>query len=64
MSKGRGDLQDTARKMTRQSQQDRRGPMNPNRQRQPKRLGMAGRLMSRARSLISRSIKGPDLGGG
>lgn len=64
MAKGRGDMQATAKKMTRQSAQDRRGPMNPNRQRQPKRLGMAGRLMSRVQRMIGKSIKGPDLGGG
>lgn len=44
------------------SKQDRRGPQNPNRQRQPKRLGTAGGQVPTAR--IAQSIKGSDLGMG
>lgn len=44
------------------SRQNRRGPQNPNRQRQPKRAGMAdGQLQT---AMVSRSIKGSDLGAG
>lgn len=64
MSSGRGSLKDTAAKSKRQSAMDRRGPQNPARQRQPKRLGMAGRLMASIKRMIGRSIKGPDLGTG
>ena len=44
------------------STQDRRGPQNPARQRQPKRMGLASRMFSSVGTLLGSVLKGPDKG--
>lgn len=52
-----------AQMFQRASTQVRRGPQNPNRQRQPSRVGMAPRMMAAARAFLG-TLKGPDKGTG
>ena len=51
-----------ASKAKRDSAQDRRGPQNPNRQRQPKRMGLASAMFSAVGTLLNSVFKGPDKG--
>jgi len=44
------------------AKQDRRGPQNPNRQRQPVRKGASGSQLKT--DMVAASIKGSDLGAG
>lgn len=57
-----GTLAKAAKREKAHSAQNRRGPQNPNRQRQPKRVGTAGGQL--ATSKVAKVIKGPDLGAG
>jgi len=59
----KGTTGDRAMEFTRKSGMDRRGPQNPNRQRQPRRMG-SGPMMDGPAKRALRSIKGRDLGTG
>lgn len=58
-----GTVLDTAAKFKRTSASSRRGPQNPARQRQPKRMGKGPMLDARAKRSL-KSLKGPDKGMG
>ena len=64
MAKFRGTTRDAAMQFMGDSRMDRRGQSNPNRQRQPKRLGRAGSIMAAMKRMIGMQLKGPDQGMG
>ena len=45
-----------------QSGMNRRGPQNPNRQRQPRRMGKAARMFGMVRGMLNKALKGRDKG--
>lgn len=61
-SSNSGTVSKAAAREKSHAKQNRRGPQNPNRQRQPVRKGASGGQLQT--SMVSASIKGSDLGAG